>query len=581
MKLELVDFEASLDAKLVGRGRGYWVDGRVDTPEESEDSDWVAFVQGGEAHEVHISLSGGQTTRYRCTCPYDLGPVCKHIVAMLYALRDRLPEYAPEDPAPSTEKDQGAPQRSGTARRKRKTVADRIDEALDAVPLERTRELYRRLAVDHPEARVLLFAEVAGKDKTSTKTDYKRIVRESVRGARGRRGFIDYRGSFQAAKGAEEALTQADALLADGRADRAVSACQAVIEELVPVLARVDDSSGAIGGCVQAAFERFEECVTQIADARLREDLFHYCLKESRRGKYRDWHWRWDFLRLSGMFVASSVEMDDLFLELDLVAQVDADRGFTSRHSDERAAEIKLGVLRRQADVAVVEAFLAEHLHLPAIRHTAVTRAFEEQRFDAVKQLARDGVRQAKEDGHRGLGRDWVEWLLRVAIEVSDTNAVREHAQDLFLTGGRVAHYETLKNSYPASEWTEQVDRIICGMRKTHGWYPHGVVSQFLILEERWDDLLDLVRHAPTFEVLDAHREYLEPRFPPAMVDIYSHTVREMLTETSERETYRRACQLLRRIRSLGDHARVDDLIEEFRERYKRRRALMEELDAV
>ena len=579
MELELVDFESSLDAKLVDRGRGYWVDGRVDTPEECEDGDWVAFVQGEEAYEVHISLSGGQTSRYRCTCPYDLGSVCKHIVAALYALRDRLPEYAPEDPGSSTEKDQGARQRSGTARRKRKTMEERIDEALDAVPLERTRELYRRLAVDHPQARVLLFAEVAGRG-TASKTDYKRIVREAVRGARGRRGVIDYRGSFQAAKGAEEALTQADALLADGRADRAVSACQAVIEELVPVLARVDDSSGAIGGCVLSAFEQFEECAAQISDARFRKGLFRYCLKESRQKKYRDWHWRWDFLRVSSILVASSGEMEDLFLELDLVA-LETDLSFASSRSDERAAEIKLSVLRRLADEAVIEKFIAEHLHFPAIRQIAVTRAFEDGRFDTVKRLAQDGVRQAKEDGYRGSRHDWVDWLLRVALEESDTNAVREHAQDLYLTGRRVAHYETLKNSYSVSEWPEQVDRIICGMRKTHGWYPHGVVSEFLILEERWDDLLDLVRHAPTFEVLNAHREYLEPRFPPAMVEIYSHTVREMLIETSERETYRRACQLLRRIRSLGNYGRLDELIEEFREQYKRRRALLEELDAV
>jgi hypothetical protein len=334
MELELIDFESSLDAKLVGRGRGYWADGRVDTPEEREDGGWVAFVQGEEAYEVHISLSGGQTTRYRCTCPYDLGPVCKHIVAMLYALRERLPEYAPEDPAPSPEKTQEKRQRSGTARRKRKTMAERIDEALDATPLERTRELYRRLAVDHPEARVLLFAEVAGRGMAS-KTDYKRIVRESVRGARGRRSVIDYQGSFQAAKGAEEALTQADALLADGRADRAVSACQAVIEELVPVLARVDDSSGAIGGCVLSAFEQFEECAAQISDARFREGLFRYCLKESRQKKYRDWHWRWDFLRVSSLLVGSYGEMEDLFLELDLVA-LETTLGFASSRCQRR-----------------------------------------------------------------------------------------------------------------------------------------------------------------------------------------------------------------------------------------------------
>jgi uncharacterized Zn finger protein len=118
MDLTLINFESEADLKIVARGRGYWEDGHVDTPEEREEGDWVAFVQGTDAYEVRVSLIGGQTTRYRCTCPYDLGPVCKHVISVLYALRERLPEYAPENASDFAGTNQDERARSGKSPRK-------------------------------------------------------------------------------------------------------------------------------------------------------------------------------------------------------------------------------------------------------------------------------------------------------------------------------------------------------------------------------------------------------------------------------------------------------------------------------
>ncbi|MAF10490.1 hypothetical protein CMK11_08560 [Candidatus Poribacteria bacterium] len=581
MDLTLDDFESSVDAKIVSRGLRYWEDEHVDTPEEREDGEWVAVVYGTDPYEVHITLERGRATRYRCTCPYDLGPVCKHVVATLYALRQHLPEHAPQAAEGLDGDESIAPQGARKGRRKQKTVAERIDEALATISPETAQDLLRRVALDYPEVRVLVFAESTSADGTSTKADYKRIIRESVRAARARGGFIDYRSSSQASRGALEVLDQAESLLANGRLERALLAYQAIVEQLAPVLEQADDSDGDIGGCIESALEGLQQCAQQADDAQLRKTLHAYCLRESQKDKYSGWGWEWEFLGVAGLVATSAAEVEELFLAVDEHIQAVGGRPAVSYYDEERAAEIKLGVLRRQGDAAAVEEFVVEHLHLPAVREQEIERAYDDGRLDDVTRLAHEGISQSEEQRLPGLHREWREWLLRVAVDNSDTNGIREHARELFLIEGRFAHYETLKETYSASEWPTQVDELLSGVWGQRRWYAGGIASEILIREERWEKLLDLASQQPSFESLDAHRKHLEPRFPEQMVNLYSHVSRAMLAETTGRATYQRACQLLRRIRSLGDEARVEELIEEFQEQYKRRRALLEELESV
>src|SRR3972149_3489517 len=97
MNITLSNFESVIDHALVKRGRKYWQHRLVQDLEEIEDGKWTAQVEGTQVYEVRISISDDAVTDYNCTCPYDLGPVCKHEVAMLYAIQERLSGVATTD----------------------------------------------------------------------------------------------------------------------------------------------------------------------------------------------------------------------------------------------------------------------------------------------------------------------------------------------------------------------------------------------------------------------------------------------------------------------------------------------------
>lgn len=72
MEFPLAEFEASVDATILRRGREYWRDGLVFHLEELESNEWRASVEGTETYQVRISLQRGVVNDFACSCPYDL-----------------------------------------------------------------------------------------------------------------------------------------------------------------------------------------------------------------------------------------------------------------------------------------------------------------------------------------------------------------------------------------------------------------------------------------------------------------------------------------------------------------------------
>ena len=62
---------------------------------------------------------------------------------------------------------------------------------------------------------------------------------------------------------------------------------------------------------------------------------------------------------------------------------------------------------------------------------------------------------------------------------------------------------------------------------------------------------------------------------------MYEKTSKELLARSMGRADYQDVCQMLRRMKKLGASDRVRQLIKEFSEQYKKRRALLEELERL
>jgi len=78
-------FAEEVHALILQRGQEYFRGGAVQQLIETTDG-WTAEVEGQETY--HVTIMGiEQPIEWYCDCPHDRGPVCKHVAAVLFAIR--------------------------------------------------------------------------------------------------------------------------------------------------------------------------------------------------------------------------------------------------------------------------------------------------------------------------------------------------------------------------------------------------------------------------------------------------------------------------------------------------------------
>jgi uncharacterized Zn finger protein len=578
MNITLSNFESVIDHALVKRGRRYWQHGLVQDLEEIEDGKWTAQVEGTQVYEVSISISDDAVTDYNCTCPYDLGPVCKHEVAMLYAIQERLNGMATTDKGEQETTRGSRRRRAKTGKQKPKTVAKKVDEVLEKMSQEEIIDLVRSYALRNREFRVILLAQVTLRSGGDSKSAYRELIKESLRSGMDRHGFIDYWSTRRAVRGAEELLNKAVKLVESGNPEQAIPIFQAVIEELVPALQFADDSNGDIGGAIDWAFDEFYKCIEKIQDPIIRKDLFDYYLTEANRKQYEGWDWKWDFLRMASALISSGEQEKELFAKLDKISQAGQSSEFFDRYNQEQAAQIKLEVIRKRGRENDINQFINDNLHHTSIRCLAIEQAFSNKDFSGVIELAKQGIEQDAERQYPGLVNQWLNGLIKVAEKEENVEDIREYARLLFFETGNFEYYEKLKKTYSKSIWPDQVEKLLRHLQHVASF---STLAEISIREKEWQKLLDLVRGHTSFRTLETYHKYLAPHFTKELAEMYEKTSKELLAQSMGRAAYQDVCQMLRRMKKLGASDRVRQLIKEFSEQYKKRRALLEELERV
>lgn len=91
MKIPLNEFEKFIDVKILRRGLSYFNNGAVNDFAEISTGEYEATVYGAEEYTIRLGIKDNVIIEHFCDCPYNLGPVCKHIVAVIFHLqRDEL-----------------------------------------------------------------------------------------------------------------------------------------------------------------------------------------------------------------------------------------------------------------------------------------------------------------------------------------------------------------------------------------------------------------------------------------------------------------------------------------------------------
>jgi len=183
MNIPLDHFEHSIEPSILKKGLSYFKNNKVVDFDEVSKGQFEATVEGTEGYTVQIQINNGAIVEKICSCPYDIGPVCKHIAAVLfYMQQDELNIQAK---AKTTKSDFLKPKSAA------KTVFEKFEETLSKLSQEELKRYLLDYAKEEPGFRKHFMMRFKPTKTNNSKEYFVKQVQAILRKAKRKYGYID------------------------------------------------------------------------------------------------------------------------------------------------------------------------------------------------------------------------------------------------------------------------------------------------------------------------------------------------------------------------------------------------------
>jgi uncharacterized Zn finger protein len=564
MMISLHNFESEIDESILDRGLSYWKNGNVIELKQTGNNEFEAIVSGNEDYEVKIKLADDNIQDFTCTCPYDWGPVCKHVAAVLFALQEGNLSGLKE--AKAIKKSKGKISQKNSLKKQFEDILSRLGKE-ELAGWIRTwadkDELFRNY---------FIFRFNENTEKIDIEK-YTRILGKELRAAEDRYGFIDYYHSGDAVNEALQLLNDTENNFTTAGTAEIISLCFAVINVIAPALTNSDDSDGEISGAVEQAVELIARTSQEkeLADD-IKKELFELCLKYADSEGMDIDSWDLDMLKVAGQLISNQKDKGRLFSALD-----QKDKAASWHYTNERTAQIRKEVIERLDGKEAAGKYAESMLHLPEIRRQFVEKYIQEKNYSKAKELCEKGIIMDKK--WAGIVNEWHEFLLSIAEKEKDISEIIRLATLLFLaTFNSQRFYPVIKKYTPSGQWEQTVEFLIQQLKKKNS---DDYITWIHIQEGMFDRLLSYVQAKPSPINIEHFEQYLKPLYPEELKNLYEKAIRNYALHASKRNAYAECCRLLRRMKKLGDKNRIEVLVNELTITYKSRPAFIDELKRV
>lgn len=523
--LHLDRFENEINDRVLERGSEYYLEGRV-TPVQSDGGGCVFTVDGSDTYQVRLSIRGNSVDDYECDCPYDMGPVCKHIAASLYYLR-------------SLSKQKSA---------KKKKVRKNSNP-------------YERGIVSAIE-----FASYKGYIDWRSARELGETAEGMLADAESELECCNYRQCMDIAIPVMTHLCYALDYADDSNGDIGDPIRMAF--DLLMRIACSDDLDSETRSALRLfCFESFTS------------NTF---------GSY-DWHMGMMEIASELATCRGDADAVIQLLDESCPPANNGGDEYHRHFLYERAMSLILSLMKKFYSSEEIRAFRSQHLGIKDVRKDAINDTIESGAFEEAKRIALEGMELDAKD-KPGLVPLWQNFLLRIAILQNDSESVIKYAELLWIEGypyyrpeeGEVIidYYSLLKETVGEKNWPGYIEQFAEQLRKKSSWYSDSY-ADLCIKENWWGKLMEHVAEQKDARYIKEYEKYLKTDYRDRLVELYLECVFKKLESGVGRPIYQEICSYLRHIKKLGRKDIVQEAIEDLRVKYPRRPALLDELDQV
>ena len=208
-----------------------------------------------------------------------------------------------------------------------------------------------------------------------------------------------------------------------------------------------------------------------------------------------------------------------------------------------------------------------------SVRRYYVDICMKKKEYDHVLQILDECILLDKQ--YRGLISEYSKKKKEIYLLQGNRSAYIEQLWKLVLEHepGNLELYRELKKQYTADEWLVKREEIF----KKLPAYAH--VEKLYKEEKLYDRLLVYVLNPPGLYALQEYEKVLKKEYPEQILNKYKDEVSKMAVHTSDRKNYAHLVFLLRRMQQMkGGSKLVEQIVAEWKIKYKNRPAMMDEL---
>ena len=606
-KLTEAVIRAGAAEKSFQRGRELFRSGAVSNPAIQGQS-LSGACEGTQSpfYKVRVELDSGGVRSATCTCPYDFGGYCKHIVALLLA-------YA------------HAPEQFAVRQEPAELLADLNREQLLSLVTKLLREqpdLYDRVeaALASPATSGKGKAKAAKRKKVETDV-YRRRVRNimhSLDHMRMSEAYWHVGGLVEELDGVQKTAME---FLDAGDAETALEILLTLVDESYDGFEYIDDSNGELGDFLSGTGETLAEVILSL-DLNEGEHADLVSRLEKLHGKLSDYgidglevaiaaaKYGWDEVPQEKSIQRAGEEDEWEDDEDDDEWEDEDDLGFAAGGFDQLVpswspdylsqalTRAKLNVLERQGRTDEYLALCVKagaHLRY-ALKLCALDRVPEAVSYglkhltvaDEALRLAqhlRDSghLDEAIKVGERGLKLAGPkaalgEWLGAIEEAQGRTTQALEAWLAAFSENPSLATYQTIKR-LAGPRWSKLKPEVIATLEKSYTKQP---LAEVLLFEQEWDAAIKVAdKNTGDYRLVEVVADALIKHRPEWVIRA-SIKQAESLIEQTKSKYYPAAAEWLRKAKSayaqLGQTDKWQKYLRELKEQYKRRPALQAQL---
>ncbi len=557
-----MDWEKLFARHILRRGYDYFLAGKVSLLSEGDDQ-IIARVVGSDEYDVRVDFDEmGDVIEMECDCPHALsGHHCKHMAAVLYEYyQDR--ENFKYHPDTKTGNDRSSEDPDN--------LVDRVDQM---ILRKFVNELIKHDTVIKDKFHNFIYGGIAHRSLSSYKSEFISIVDVHA----GMAGFIDYREADEFVLEVLGFIDNNIAMLVEIRDySQAFKLIELIIKETRHL--EIDDSDGGTYKICEKCRHYLDEIVA-VCDLKLKKEIYDWVKIGVNHDNYDLPDDFFDKMLL-GDFDEPEFQNERLELvkeKLNQATRVYEQETWPLAYYQDKWALSYLELLERsRVSSPKFEEVYRKYWNIVAVRQFYVDKCIEKNDYAKAIEILHES--QEIDHDSRHLVASYSVQLKDLYRKSGDKNNYISQLWQLALNDepGNLDLYQELKSQYDHQEWTRLRDRILLGLPR------HINIAPLLNEDKLYGRLMGYVYERPGLSLVFEYEQVLKPEYSRQILNKYALELDNMAQVSSNRGRYREMVTLLVKMKKFqGGEDLVNSIVSRWREDYRRRRAMMEELNQV